>query len=184
MINVLLTSSTFIKSISNISDNVNDKMLLPAIRESQEIDLKGIMGECLLEKIKTLVKERLISEEGYEAYKDLLDKAQYFLAYQTISRLCVMLSYKIDNAGISRVRDELVDFAPYNEVMQMSDYYQHKADYFKYELQNFIIDNVSMFPELRQCDCRKIKANLYSAASGGLFLGGARARIRGRKGWK
>lgn len=177
MQNVLLTSANFIKSITNISDNVSEKMLLPAIRESQEIGLQEIVGTCLLNKVKSLVEEGLINNEGYEAYKDLLEKAQYFLAYQTVSRLCVILSFKIENAGISRVRDELLDYCEYNDVMQLSDYYNNKADFYKKELQRFLLKNKVQFPELSECDCQAIKANLYSATSSQIFLGGRRGRL-------
>ena len=177
MENVLLTSANFIKSITNISDNVSEKMLLPAIRESQEIALRETIGTCLLEKIKNLVKEGLINEEENAAYKDLLEKAQYFLAYQTVSRLCVILSYKIDNIGVSRTRDELVDYADFDEVMKMSDYYNDKSNFYKKELQRFILNNLKQFPELKECDCRSIKANLYSATSSQIFLGGRRGRL-------
>lgn len=177
MQNVLLTNSKFIKSITNISDNVNDKMILPAVREAQDIDLKRVMGECLLNRLKQIVADREVDKEGNEAYKDLLDQIQYFLAYQTISRLCVILSYKIDNIGISRTRDELIDTATFDEVVKMEAYYQNKADVFKKDLQNFLLNNRSAFPELNECTCNQIRANLYSSATSGLVLGGKRGKI-------
>lgn len=182
MQNVLLTSSTFIKSITNISDNISDKMLLPSIRESQEIDLKQVIGENLLDRIKELVRENEINNVENAAYKDVLEKCQYFLAYQTVSRLCVMVSYKIDAIGVSRTRDDNIDYASLAEVMQMEQYYVEKADFFKLELQNFCLANRQALPELRECDCYKIHSNLYATASSGLFLGGARGKVLKNKG--
>ena len=54
---ILLSSENFIKSVTNISDNVNGKYILPALREAQEIDLKGIIGSSLLETLKILVAD-------------------------------------------------------------------------------------------------------------------------------
>lgn len=177
MQNVLLTSSSFIKSITNISDNVSDKMILPCLRESQEIDLKEVIGENLLDKIKELVKENEINNEGNEAYKDLLEKCQYFLAYQTVSRLCVVLSVKIDAMGLSRNRDENLDYIEMSDVFQLEEFYQKKTDTYKKFLQNFLLDNRTAFPELNDCSCHKIKANLYATASSAIFLGSKRGKI-------
>jgi len=48
----LLTSPDFVKSVTNISDNLNGKVMQAAIREAQEIDLKQIIGSCMLSKLK------------------------------------------------------------------------------------------------------------------------------------
>ena len=48
---ILLTSEEFVKSYSNISNNVNGKYLRVAIREAQEIELRGILGSFLLDYV-------------------------------------------------------------------------------------------------------------------------------------
>lgn len=181
MINVLLTSSSFIKSITNISDNLQDKVILPALREAQEIDLKSVLGEKLLNKIKELIKDNEINDDEYAAYKDLLEQCQYFLAYQTISRLCIIVSYHIDNLGISKQRDENLDYASFSDITQLEQYYQQKADFYKLEVQNFCLNNRQALPELTDCACHKIQSNLWSMATSGLFLGGRRGKILNNK---
>lgn len=181
MSNVLLTNANYIKSATNISDNVNEKYLLPAIREAQEIGLKNILGEKLLNKVKDLIAAKEINKEENEIYKSLLDNCQYYLAYQTVSNLCYILSYKLDNMGLSRTADENVAYASADEVVSQSDYYERKADFFKLELQNFLVRNISKLPEVSENQCHTISANLYSADSGGLVLGGARGKGHYRK---
>lgn len=44
------------------------------------------------------------------------------------------------------------------------------------KVQVFLQKNVNEIPELSQDDCRDIQANVYSAASTGLWLGGARGK--------
>lgn len=56
MAEVLLTSEEFVKSISNISDNLAGKYMLPAIREAQEINLREILGDALTDKLKKIVE--------------------------------------------------------------------------------------------------------------------------------
>ena len=54
MAEILLTSEAFVKSVTNVSDNLAGKYILPSIREAQEQGLKGILGDPLLAKVKDL----------------------------------------------------------------------------------------------------------------------------------
>lgn len=176
MAKVLLTNSTYIKSITNISDNVQDKYLFPSINEAQEIDLKSILGEVLLEKLKEMVKDETINDEGNEVYKALVEKCQFFIAYTVVSKLAVILSFKIDNAGVYRSNDDNMTYASLQEVHNMQEYYENKASFFKLELQNYILNNRTSLPEVSKCHAHSIHANLYSAESCGIVLGGERGK--------
>ena len=180
MAEILLSSETFIKSVTNISDNVAGKYILTSLREAQEVNLKSIVGESLLEKLKTLVKDGLIDQHENINYKYLVNKCQYYLAYMTIVELVYKVSYKIGNAGVVKTTEENLQVATLDEIIAQKEYYQGKADFHCYELQNYILENVSDFPEVNDCTCRKIHANLHSAASCGFFLGGARGKRRTR----
>ena len=58
----------------------------------------------------------------------------------------------------------------------MRDYYISKADFFCIEVQNYLLNNRTLFPELTEGDIHRIHSCLYSAASCGLWLGGPRGR--------
>ena len=174
--NVLLTNSRYIKSITNISDNVQDKYLFPSINESQEIDLKGIIGESLLDKLKNLVFDGTINDPENAVYKDLLQQCQFYLAYDVVSKLCVITSFKINNAGLYRSNDDNLYYASLDEVHNMEEYYQNKRDFFRIEIANFCINNRANLPELNDCACRQIRAQLYSAESCPIVLGHARGK--------
>lgn len=179
MAEILLSSETFIKSVTNISDNVAGKYILPSLREAQEVSLKGILGERLLEKLKDLVKTEDIEQHDYLEYKYLLSKCQYYLAYMTIVELIYKVSYKIGNAGMVKTADENLQVATLDEIINQKEFYQGKADFHCMEIQNYILDRRSAFPEVDDCVCRKIHANLHSAATCGFFLGGARGKMKG-----
>lgn len=176
MVKVLLTSEAFIKDVTSISDNIAGKYLQGSIREAQDIGLKGILGSCLLRMLEELVRERKIDAEGYEQYKDLLDRCQYYLAYKSIVELIRKVSYKVTNFGLAKSSDENLQLASFEEIVKQEYYYQSKADAMCYDIQGFLLDNRSAFPELGDCDCHRIKSNLRSAASCGIFFGGARGK--------
>lgn len=176
MKNVLLTSPDFVRLNSNISDNVNSKVLATAIREVQEDELQEILGQLLFEKLQDLVESGEISNEENAKYKELLDKSQMFITYRVIAEIIVMLNMKIDNAGLIQTRDENMDYMGLDDTMTMKNYYDTKASHYAYLLQNYLMEHLTEIPELTECQAWKIRSTLYSAASPSVFLGGARGR--------
>lgn len=173
---VLLTSEKFVKSITNISDNIEGKYLLSAIREAQDIRLQGILGSALFAKLKEIVEQRATNSADNKAYKTLIDQCQYYLAYQTIAELPMKISYKLANLGTVRTTDDKVQSATQEEIAKVQYYYQSKADFYAHELQGFLLRHSSDYPELNDNDCHQIRKNLYSAATCGLWLGGVRGK--------
>lgn len=178
MAEILLSSESFLKSVTSASDNLSGKYILPALREAQEIGLKGILGDALLAKLKALVQSGAIETSG--AYLDLLDICQYYLAYMAIVEVTTKTSFKIGNFGVAKSNDENLQVASGDEIAKVQYYYQSKADAACLNLQHYLLENRASFPELSENACYKIESNLHSAASCGIFLGGARGKGRRR----
>lgn len=178
MAEIILTSEKFVKSVTSVSDNIAGKYILPSLREAQEQGLKGILGDALLAKLKGLVANKEIDLESNVAYKILLDRCQYYLAYAAIVEVTNKVSYKIGNFGVAKSADENLQVASQDEIGKMQYYYQSKADAHCLDLQNFLLQNRSDYPELTENCCHTIESNLHSAASCGIFLGGARGKRR------
>ena len=175
---VLLISEDYIKSITNVSDNIAGDYLLPSIKLAQDIDLESTIGSQLLEKIQELIYNNDISNQENEMYKLLLDNyIQPYLAYATIKHLTPTVAYKLVNQGVIRTDDEKSYNITSNEVDKVADYYNHLANTYKKRLQLFLIANYNEFPELMNWkSISDIRANLYSAAGCNLSLGGPRGR--------
>lgn len=174
MKNVLLTNENLIKSTTNIFDSINGNYLLPSIKLSQDIDLEETIGTELLRKLQSDVYNNKFEEK----YKTLLDDYVVpFLNYSTIVRLIPTVAFKITNAGVTRTDDEKMTNLSVNEIDKVEAEYRHIADVYKNKLQRFLIANYSDYPELSMNNTiDKIKQNLYSSASCGVSLGGARGR--------
>ena len=177
MAEIILSSEKFVKSVTSVSDNIAGKYILPSLREAQEQGLKGILGDALLSKLKSLVATKEIDLDSNAAYKILLDHCQYYLAYTAIVEVTYKVSYKIGNFGVSKTTDENLQVATQDEIAKMQYYYQSKADACCLDLQNFLLEHRSDYPELTECSCHKIESNLHSAASCGIFLGGSRGKM-------
>lgn len=176
MAEILLTSERFVKSVTNVSDNLAGKYLGSAIEEAQDTGLKGILGDPLFSKVKGIVAREEENEPENIHYKELLDNCQYYLAYKAIVEVTNKVSFKIGNFGVAKSNDENLQVATYEEIVKMQYYYQSKADAYCLDLQHWILDNKAFFPELTEHHCNKIASNLHSAASCGIFLGGARGK--------
>ena len=174
MAEILLTSEAFGTSVTDVSDNLAGKYILPSIREAQEQGLKSILGDCLLSKVKHLFNTD--SLEGI--YKELVDHCQYYLAYAAIVEVTNKVSFKIGNFGVAKSTDENLQVASYDEIVKMQYYYQTKVDAYCLELQQWLLQNRESIPELTESQCKKLSSNLHSAASCGIFLGGARGKRR------
>lgn len=176
--NVLLISANTVRELTAISDNVNDKHLIPSIKETQDMEFQPIVGSPLFNKLCMLVKDGSISAEENEKYKNLLDFAKYYLAYATVAKLAVTVCAHIDNMGVMQSNDEHTQNYSLKEIFQLSQHYQNKADYYLLRLQNYVCKNCSDFDELRNYNVHDMHKQLNSASSSGLWLGGARGRSK------
>ena len=172
MVQVLLTSEEFVKSLCNIDQNLAGQYLQSALIEVQEIELKEILGQSLLDTLKGKVYDKSIAGP----YQELLEKCQYVIAYKAIANLCVMATFKIANVGTVVTSDDGVHNLSWSDLVRVKEYYTHRADSFVNQLQRYLLSNRSNFPELKDCDCDNIKAHPYTSATCGLWLGGVRAR--------
>lgn len=177
MSRVLLISENTIKENSNLNDNVWGDYLLPAIRTSQDIGLQQIIGYCLYEALCSMVEDGSITAVTNTAYKELLDTyVEDYLTYQVLSDLVPIIGTKLSNVGIVVSNDEHLQNLTEAERGNIRQFYQYRADFYSRRLQEFLINNKEAFKELNECQCRQIKANLDTAASTGLWLGGVRGR--------
>lgn len=173
----LLTSEDFVKRISPISDNLSSKYLLSALREAQEVHLKSILGSALLDNCKALVGTKELNAPENAHYAELIEHCRYYLAYWAIAECTMTTSYKVANMGVVRTTDDNVQAPTFSEIALIKKQYENKADFYCKELQLWLKENHSLFPELSECECQRISANIHYSASCGVFLGGARGKI-------
>lgn len=176
--NVLLTSENYIKSVSNISDNMAGKYLLPTVQIVQDIRLKEIIGKCLLEHLQMLVGTGEISQEENVWYKTLLDDyIRPYITHQTLVEIVDIVANKITNAGLVQVTDEHLTQSYTSDRNNLKEHYQRIADSYKGMMREFLYKYRSNFPEMDTCACESIASQLSGNYTGGLYLDGMRGRV-------
>lgn len=177
MNNILLISEDYIKTNSGLNDNIWGDYLLPAIRETQDIGLQSIIGSALYGSILSKVADGTIRDEENAAYKALLDDhIQVYLMYGTIVSLIPLIGVKLANLGTVISNDEHITNLSQGERDLVSSRYTHLADFYARRMQEWLLANSEDFPELDECACDTMRANLKSAATTGLWLGGIRGK--------
>lgn len=173
MTNILLISEDYIKTNSGLNDNVFGSYLTPAIREAQDMRLQSVIGTNLYKSILDQIDTDTLQPQ----YKTLLDDyIQVFLMYQTISDLVPIIGVKLTNLGVVVSNDEHLTNLTQSERDLVQNYYIERADFYCRRLQEHLLANRDKYPELQECDCNTIRANLKSSASTNLFLGGLRGK--------
>lgn len=174
---VYLINPTAIKDITNLSDNLSDKYIRSALREAQDIGLNQVLGTRLLERLYTLVSTGDIKNTENAKYKKLLDShISYFLAYETITNVVVIASVKIDNAGAVTSDAEKTNGLELKDIFKIESYYRQKADFYKSRLQAYLRMEHDNFPELEYEDAYNTLAEIESAYTSTIFLGGKRGK--------
>lgn len=169
----LLTSEKAVKALTSIDDNTATKYLVPCIVEAQRVGLQGFTGSALYDK---LIENAFDGHGGVNAYDRLTDQAQMYLAYKAITELIPRVSYKITNTGLIKTADTNESNASEGEIMRARAFYMAKADAAALELQRYMCEHRAELPELAESNYKRMKKNLYSAATCGIFLGGARGK--------
>ena len=171
MTDVFLVSENAVRQLLAVSDNVAGQFTAVAIREAQEVDYRRVIGAALLDQLKGLVATQSIGLPGYVEYKALLDASQLYLAYAAAVRLMPRVQYKVANVGVFKAGDDHATAVSYDDTAAITDSYRTVRDAFCRDLQAYLLRHAGEFPELAECHCREIRAQLNHTATCGIYLG-------------
>lgn len=176
---VLLVSEAYIRSQTPLDDNLSGKLLLPAIKLSQDVELSEALGDCLVNALKMMVYDGTIDDSGNTMYKILLDDyIQDFLCYQALANVVSLGGTKTANIGTVETTDQNIINTVKAERDLVKEGYLHYARHYLKRMQEWVKANREAFPELTEChNCDgQTSSHLNSAANPSLWLGGIRSR--------
>lgn len=149
-----LIDTDSVKAASLVNYNVEDEAVGYAIRESQDVYLREILGNALLEKCVELASSGTIDEEGYEAYGELVDKYIYqYLVAKSQEQILIPISFKIRNIGVSQDSDTNVTSQQLQTVIDLQNYWKTISIDRGNRLKCFLRENRAAFPELENSEC-------------------------------
>ena len=152
-----LISANYIKGYSSVTKNVEDKILLAHIQESQNIDLKYLLGDELFNLIieqyndykeaggtsapnakNTYIEPRLL---------DLREQLKPFLLYRTLWNAKYSLSIHITNKGVTEQHSDNTDNVDIKIVEKMGADWKNKSENYMMLVVDFLTKNAATYPE-------------------------------------
>ncbi len=176
----LLISPNAIKASTEINYNVDDAMTARAIRTAQNTYLREIIGERLLDKLKTLEYNAINSlhpntdDEESEDYAFLLNTyVKPYLEARTQVEILLPISFNIRNIGAGAGKyDTNIAQTNIQNVNYMRDNYRTLSCDRENRLIEYLEGAKDLYPELGNCPCRAKDNKLGErAANTGLWLG-------------
>lgn len=150
-----------------LNDNIASELILPSIQTAQDIYLRQTLGDSLLDKICSLVREN----ELEEPYKTLLDDyIIIYLEYLAMAELCVPSTFKLGNIGVAQNYDSNVNTSTIQNVKYLESYYKQKASFYENRLTTFIQQHCNLFPEYNTIT--DVTVSSESTLQCGIYLGG------------
>lgn len=172
---VMLISPDDVKAQGELNYNVDDTVIGASIRVSQNVYLRDVIGDALLNRLQELVWNAIdggddtIEDEENVAYKTLLDDyISPVLAYKVSSEICARISLKIRNMGVVKNSDTNVQATSLQEIIYLKETNDTLFNDALNRMVDFICQNKAAFPESDfVCGCGK--TTLYANVS--LYLG-------------
>lgn len=154
-----MATETFItqqdlKDDTVIQNNLESKLVAPFIQVAQDIHIVKILGKALSD---ALLADLVINAEGItEAvaarFITLLPYVKKAHNYCTAGEATPFLAVRITNKGVNRRSSDHSSPASENEVKGIKIKFDNYAQYYKKQLECFLLDNESTYPEFRQDD--------------------------------
>ena len=182
--NTLLISPQELKGESLINNNVDEKPLSVMVQTAQEIYLCKIIGTALFRKLQELVYNKIkgltptIDAEGNETYKELLeDYIKPYLKYHVMKSFLIENTYKMRNAGVTRMTDTNVMSNDLDTLKYLEKHYDSYVAEYEDRLSKFICANKDLLPEVSaevMPYLEEPQSGETFSNTGGLWLGGKR----------
>lgn len=142
--NILLISVDILKERTDIHGNIDPKLIYPHIKFVQDAYIKKVLGTALYDKLLTIIEDGTITTGGNTDYKLLLD--EYIIdamIWYCKSEMSVDISFQMWNKGVVRKQGQDTDLPTMSELIDISNRYKSKGEYYADKIKLFLIDQSS-----------------------------------------
>lgn len=172
MANVLLVDTNKVKRFTPIQQNVEDNLIIPYIKKSQDTHIQELLGTDLFNKIITDVDNNTISGQ----YKTLLD--DYIipcLIEWTFYEVLPFINYKMSNKSIVQGNSEFSSEVELDDLRYIRSVARDMCDFYNARLTGHLKEHQTLYPEyLSNTGLDKIKPIKRQNFFGGIYTGEGR----------
>lgn len=142
--NTLLISYKTLIEVSELNSNIDAKIILPLIKEVQEIRVQPLIGTRLFEKIKQDMTDDALTGD----YKQLVDDyIRPVLVYNILTDLPFKLNNRFSNVAVVNRTAEASNQISEADIQKFSDFNKTRARWYGDRLTDYLCANSAKFPE-------------------------------------
>lgn len=175
----LILMPSFVKSQTEIHENTDDNLIKPIIQDCQNMFIQPILGSDLYNEIISQIKADTLTDLNKTLINDYL--VMPMLKWITAEYIR-QGSYKITNKGIVTMSGDNASVASQDELMDMSQRFLNKAEWYAQRTTMYLIENEEQYPLYCNfgdgLDVIRPRTNNYRT---GFALGNDRFRKKGGK---
>lgn len=137
-------SAQFIKDYTFVDENVDEKYLMVAIKEAQEVELKQYLGTALYDALVTKVLASTVSGNYSTLMNDYVAPA---LKYWAMYEAAPFLKFKFTNKNVVTKNSDNSTSVDLKEFEKILKWIEDKARYYTHRMVVYLLQNQSLFPE-------------------------------------
>jgi hypothetical protein len=144
---VLFISEQYVKNTTLIDENVDVRLILPSIKDCQELRIHPILGTPLYEDLKTKITASTLNSDE----TNLLDNYIASTMAQWVMYECsTSMLFKYRNKSVATKNSENSNPIDYQDLQYLRDEWKNKAEEREARLINFLCDNDNLFPKYKE----------------------------------
>lgn len=158
----LIITPSFIKSQSPLHSNIDDRLLIPIIKDCQRLFVEKIVGTGLHDELITQIEGSSLTQLNTTLINDYLVDA---VVNWVLARYIRQGSYKYTNKGTVTMSGDNATIAPKGELIEMAQIYLDNAEEYAQRTTLYLMENETDYPLYQNppegCDIIKPNRNNY-----------------------
>lgn len=142
--NTLLISVAAIKERTGLHSNVDEKLVLPIIKVSQDMHLRPILGSELFDRLLQGIDNNNLSVLENGLIDNYITDA---LCWFVMSELTPELSYQFYNKGVVKKTDQNAQTLSGDEIIAIENKHKRYAEHYAQCLVKYLQENRNSFPQ-------------------------------------
>ena len=161
---VLFIDVQYLKESSPVQYNVDDDILLPAIKAAHDITIQTALGTDFLEHLKLSAKNDVLTAEEDELIRDYI---RPLLVQSALYEALPFIGLKLTNKAVSQEKSENSDAADLSSIKYLRQTVRDQVDFYLLRLNEHLRLNYLDFPLYYKFDVyNNLKPNSASSFSG------------------
>jgi hypothetical protein len=164
----LFISEDYVKQNSVIDENVDVKLILPAIVQMQDMQLQPVLGTQLFKEIEAAIVAGTTTNDQDTLIADYI--APMLLRW-VMSELTTTLLYKYRNKNVGKQGSENSQTADFTDLRYLIEKWKDNAQWYEQRLIEYLCQEVATFPKYTQAPNYSDIVSKTDAYSCSIFLG-------------